>query len=366
MLEHINLLEVKIGSILVGQIAQTPQRKIVFEYTPEFLSQGFSLSPFYLPLKSGLFTAPDEPFGGNFGIFNDSMPDGWGNLLLDRLLTGRGIALTSLSVLDRLSLIGSSGMGALQYFPDHKIESEINASQLDFLAREVQKVISETDYSEHIEWLIGVGGSPGGARPKALIRENDEAWMVKFPSSLDPSDIGAIEFEYSRIARKCGIDMPETRLFQGKYFGVKRFDRNGYERVHMHTASGLLNASHRFPSLDYIDLIKASLALTRNMEDSYRLFRQMVFNVLTGNRDDHAKNFSFLYTEKGWCLSLAYDLAPSGGFNGNHSTTIAGQGQPSRANIFEVGDQTGLKHKRMVAIFDEVYQNCSPIRLGQW
>jgi len=366
MLEHLISLDVKMGSMLVGQIVQTPERKIVFEYTPEFLSKGFSISPFYLPLKPGLFTAPNEPFEGNFGIFNDSMPDGWGNLLLDRFLTSQGIALNSLSVLDRLSLVGTSGMGALQYFPDQKIQSEIDDSELTFLAQEVRKVISETDYSEHIELLIGVGGSPGGARPKALIRENDESWMVKFPSSLDPPDIGAKEFEYSRTARKCGIEIPKTRLFENKYFGVKRFDRDGDQRIHMHTASGLLNASHRFPSLDYSELMKASFALTRNIEDSYKLFRQMVFNVLTGIRDDHAKNFSFLYTVKGWCLSPAYDLAPGGGFNGNHSTTIAGQGQPSRSNLFEAGEQAGLKQNRMLQIFEEVYDTCEAIRLDNW
>ncbi len=366
MLEHINSLEVKLGSRLVGQIAQTPQGKIVFEYSPDFLTNGFSISPFYLPLKQGLFTAPVEPFEGNFGVFNDSMPDGWGNLLLDRFLTSQGIALNSLSVLDRLSLIGTSGMGALKYFPDQKIKPEMDTSDLTFLAREVQKVISETDYSEHIELLIGVGGSPGGARPKALIREGGESWMVKFPSSIDPSGLGGLEFEYSLIARKCGIEMPETRLFENKYFGVKRFDRDHDQSIHMHTASGLLNASHRYPSLDYTELIKASFALTRDIEDSYKLFRQMVFNVLTGNRDDHTKNFSFLYTGKKWVLSPAYDLAPNGGFNGNHSTTIAGQGQPTKSDIFEVGTQVGLKKSRLLHIFDEVYENCDSIRQGQW
>ncbi|MBT5270505.1 MAG: type II toxin-antitoxin system HipA family toxin [Candidatus Marinimicrobia bacterium] len=366
MLDLIHLIDVRIGPMLVGQIAQTPQRKIVFEYSPDFLKAGYSISPFYLPLKPGLFAAPDEPFAGNFGVFNDSLPDGWGNLLLDRFLMSQGISLSSLSVLDRLSLIGSNGMGALQYFPDQKIQSDFDASELAFLAREVRKVISETEYSEHIEMLIGAGGSPGGARPKALIKDNDESWMVKFPSSLDPPNIGSIEFEYSRIARKCGIEMPETQLFENKYFGVKRFDREGDTRIHMHTASGLLNASHRYPSLDYTDLMQASFALTKNITDSYKLFRQMVFNVLTGIKDDHAKNFSFLYLENGWRVAPAYDLAPSGGFNGNHTTTVAGQGQPSKSDIFEVGTQAGLKQSHLLQIFDEVYENCSAIRQRQW
>ncbi|MBC8374433.1 MAG: HipA N-terminal domain-containing protein, partial [FCB group bacterium] len=187
----VNLIDVKIGSMLVGQIAQTPEWKIVFEYSQDFLKTGFTISPFHLPLKPGLFTARDEPFAGNFGVFNDSLPDGWGNLLLDRFLSSQGISLNSLSVLDRLSLIGSNGMGTLQYFPDQKIQSKFISTELAFLAQEVQKVISETEYSEHVELLIGVGGSPGGARPKALIKHNHESWMVKFPSSIDPPDIGS-------------------------------------------------------------------------------------------------------------------------------------------------------------------------------
>ncbi|NQV41382.1 MAG: type II toxin-antitoxin system HipA family toxin [Candidatus Marinimicrobia bacterium] len=366
MFDHINLIDVKIGSMLVGQIAQTPQRKIVFEYSPDFLKQGFSISPFYLPLKPGLFTAPDQPFAGNFGVFNDSLPDGWGNLLLDRFLTSQGVPLSSLSVLDRLSLIGSNGMGALHYVPDQKIQWEYRSTELAFLAEEVRKVLSETEYSEHLELLIGVGGSPGGGRPKALIKANHQSWMVKFPSSIDPPDIGRIEFEYSSVARECGIEMPRTQLFENKYFGVERFDREGDKRIHMHTASGLLNASHRYPSLDYTDLMKASFALTKNIEDSYKLFRQMVFNVLTGNKDDHAKNLSFTYAEKGWRLAPAYDLAPSGGFNGNHSTTIVGQDQPTKPDLFEVGAESGLKKSRLLQIFDEVYENCSSIRQGQW
>lgn len=352
--------------MLVGQIAQTPEWKIVFEYSQDFLKTGFTISPFHLPLKPGLFTARDEPFAGNFGVFNDSLPDGWGNLLLDRFLSSQGISLNSLSVLDRLSLIGSNGMGTLQYFPDQKIQSKFISTELAFLAQEVQKVISETEYSEHVELLIGVGGSPGGARPKALIKHNHESWMVKFPSSIDPPDIGSIEFEYSRIARICGIEMPRTQLFEDKYFGVKRFDREGDRRIHMHTASGLLYASHRYPSLDYTDLMKASFALTKNINDSYKLFRQMVFNVLTGNKDDHAKNFSFTHGENGWRLAPAYDLAPSGGFNGNHSTTVAGQGQPSKSDIFEVGTQIGLKQSLLLQIFDDVYENSASIRQGQW
>ena len=160
--------------------------------------------------------------------------------------------------------------------------------------------------------------------------------------------------------------MPETSLFEGKYFGVRRFDREAGKRIHMHSASGLLYASHRFPSLDYIDLIKASLALTKNIEDAYRLFRLMVFNVLTGNKDDHAKNFSFVSKSRKWRLSPAYDLVLSAGFNNNHSTTIAGKGNPGIDDIYQVAKETGLKEKKCKEIFSEVYENSKEIRIDEW
>lgn len=364
--ESTKLLFVRMENTQVGRLALTPERLAVFEYDSEFLRSGYSISPFYLPLRSGLFQAEREPFEGNFGVFSDSLPDGWGNLLLDRYLTTQGIPLSSLSLLDRLSLIGASGMGALQYFPDQAIQAEDDSNDLNFLATEVEKVLSETRYSQHLKLLVDKGGSPGGARPKVLIHDQGTSWMVKFPAAFDPPDVGQVEYEFSRIARKCGIAMPSTRLFEGRHFGIERFDRIGNQRVHMITASGLLNASHRFPSLDYLDLMKATFALTKDIENCYSLFRLMVFNVLVGNRDDHAKNFSFIYINSAWKLSPAYDLAPNSGFNGNHSTTVAGKGKPGKEHLFEVASQVDLQMKRVSEIYDEVYENCGDIRAVDW
>lgn len=155
--------------------------------------------------------------------------------------------------------------------------------------------------------------------------------------------------------------MPETRLFESKYFGVRRFDREGQNRIHTHSASGLLYASHRLPSLDYTELFKAALALTGSIEEVGKLFRQMVFNVLTHNRDDHAKNFSFMLKNNCWSLSPAYDLVYSYGFNGSHTTTIAGNGNPSRENVFEAAKNVGFPYKKAKNIFDEVYEGCKGI-----
>ncbi len=365
--KHVEVLEVYIDNTYLGRIALSPENLTVFEYDSRFLKSGFSISPFYLPLRAGLFTAHRDPFNGLFGVFNDSLPDGWGNLLIDRYLISKGIKPQTLSVLDRLSIVGSSGMGALRFVPDKHIKSNQKIEDINILAIEVRKVLSEVDYDNALlEVLAEKGGSSGGARPKVLLNINDVHWLVKFPSSYDPPDIGNIEYSYSRLAKKCGIEMPETALFEERYFGVRRFDREKGKPIHMHTASGLLYASHRYPSLDYIELIKATFALTKNIEDAYSLFRLMVFNVLTGNKDDHAKNFSFIYKSGSWRLSPAYDLVPSAGFNNNHSTTIAGNGNPEIDDIYEVAKISGLKEKKCIEIFDEVYQNSSEIRIDDW
>ncbi|NOX45360.1 MAG: type II toxin-antitoxin system HipA family toxin [Chlorobi bacterium] len=366
MADSINILKIFIGAKSVGRMVISSDRLCVFEYDPEFVSTGFSISPFYLPLRPGTFTARREPFEGLFGVFNDSLPDGWGNLLIDRYLASQGIQSQSLSVIDRLSIVGSSGMGAIQYKPDKHIRTKHDIDDLNILATEIEKVLSEVDYTGSLDILAEKGGSSGGARPKVFVTIKGKPWLVKFPSSYDQSDIGRIEYNYSVIAKKCGIEMPETALLEGKYFGVQRFDRDGKKRIHMHTASGLLYASHQFPSLDYIDLIKATLALTKDIGEAYKMFRLMVFNILTGNKDDHAKNFSFIYNSGKWKLSPAYDLTPNSGFNGNHSSTVAGKGNPSLEDIYEVAGQCGLKSKITKRIFEEIYDNCVEIRVGNW
>lgn len=364
--KQVDVLEIYIDDKYIGRMALSPENICLFEYDNEFLKSGFSISPFYLPLRPGTFIARRDPFNGLFGAFNDSLPDGWGNLLIDRYLISKGIKPRSLTILDRLSIVGSSGMGALRYVPDKHIQAKQKTENINMFATEVRKVLSEQDCDSSLEILVEKGGSSGGARPKVLLNISGDHWIIKFPSSYDPPDIGNIEYSYSLVAKKCGIEMPETKIFEGKYFGVRRFDRKDEKRIHMHSVSGLLYASHRYPSLDYIDLIKATMALTKNIDEAYKLFRLMVFNVLTGNKDDHAKNFSFIYKTDGWFLSPAYDLVPSAGFNDNHSTTIANKGNPTIDDIYEVAKETGLKIKRTKEIFNEVYENSNEIRINEW
>ena len=352
-------LEIFLQNAKVGTLALTPDALCAFEYDADYLRVGQSVSPFYLPLKTGVFVAKVHPFGGNFGVFSDSLPDGWGNLLLDRFLTEKGINPYALSVLQRLSLIGSSGRGALEYRPAENEAWEHSATDLHKLADDAERILNadtSTSLSTSVDYSVGLlyqyAGSSGGARPKVFMKMADGEWLVKFRSSADPKNVGEIEYQSSLLAKKCGIEMPETRLFEGKYFGVRRFDRIGNEKIHTISAAGLLNADYRIPSLDYSDLLTACFKLTRNIEEVYKLFRQMVFNVLIKNRDDHAKNFSFVLQNNEWKLSPAYDLLPSTGFNGFHTTTVNGQGNPTHNDIFAVAERVGLDRRNAEGVFE--------------
>jgi serine/threonine-protein kinase HipA len=353
MIENLKLIEVYLGSAKVGRLALSPDRRCLFEYDAGWISTGFSLSPFYLPLKSGLFTARAEPFGGLFGVFDDSLPDGWGKLLIDRWLISKGIKPVTLSLLDRLSLVGSGGMGALTYLPAQNDLSSEAIYPISFYADEVQKILND-DYTGSLEELVNKAGSSGGARPKVMVSINGQEWLIKFRASSDPVNVGLIEYEYSLLAKKCGIKMAETHLFEDKYFGVRRFDREEGKRIHMHSAAGLLYASHRLPSMDYTDLLKATLILTRDINEAEKVFRLMIFNVLIGNKDDHAKNFSFVYRNGHWQVSPAYDLLPSEGFNGNHTTTVNGSGKPSLSDCMEVAKAVAFPLKTANRVIREV------------
>jgi serine/threonine-protein kinase HipA len=348
------IIAVKMQNKLVGRLVLSPEGLAVFEYDAAWLKNGFSISPFYLPLQQGAFVAKRNPFQGNFGVFADSLPDGWGNLLLDRVLKKNSINPNSLSILNRLSLVGSFGMGAICYEPEQSKTRLKPSGDLIFLAVEVANILKEKVETDALELLQQLAGSSAGARPKVMIKYKNEHWLVKFPSSSDPNNIGETEYKYSLLAKKAGLEMPETHLFEGKYFGVKRFDRIFDERLHIHSAAGLLHADFRLPALDYTELIKATRGITRNTEEVEKMYRLMVFNVLIGNKDDHAKNFSFIYHHPSWKCSPVYDVLPSSGFNGQHSTTIAGQGNPTVNDMFEVANQTSISHKRAQQIYEDV------------
>ena len=350
-MNEVKVLEVFMNGAKVGRIAITPEALCAFEYDPAYIMSGESISPFYLPLKPEVFIAKRTPFSGGFGVFDDSLPDGWGSLILDRYLKSKGIVPDKLTILQRLALVGTTGRGALEYKPDFSESISDEIVNFDCLATEVEKILT-TDYDggESLGDLYKRGGSPGGARPKVFVNIDGKEWLVKFKATYDPENIGQIEYQYSFLAKNCGINMPETRLFEGKYFGVERYDRTRDGKIHTVSAAGLLNADYRIPSLDYLELLKLCHLLTKNMEEVYDLFRLMAFNVAIRNRDDHAKNFSFQLVNKEWKLSPAYDLLPSEGFNGFHTTSVNNNGEPTINDMMIVAEKAGLNKQRVSEI----------------
>ena len=346
-IKSIEVIEVWMHGEKVGRIAMTPQHLCAFEYDPHFLATGFSISPYHLPLRSGVFMAKRTPFNGGFGVFDDSLPDGWGRLILDRYLKEKGVDSFKISILQRLALIGSRGRGALEYLPDLSSATEEEILDFDKIAADTHRILTSDDPHSSVKTLYQYGGSSGGVRPKIFITIDGREWLIKFKATMDREDIGITEYQYSVLAKECGIRMAKTKLFQDKYFGVERFDRVDGQKIHTISAAGLLNANYREPSLDYSDLLKVTLNLTKNMEEVYDLFRIMLFNVAIRNRDDHAKNFSFQLIDGQWRLSPAYDLLPSEGFNGFHTTTINNTGDPTTKDIITVAEQLSLDKQRV-------------------
>lgn len=381
------LTQIKVGLDFTGNIIPVGrlairERKIYFEYDANFIKNGLELSPLRLPLKTGVQSFEPFLFEGLPGLFNDSLPDGWGKLLFDRSLRTKGIMPEEISPLDRLAHVGMTGMGALVYEPEIEEEADKSVIDLDRLAASAQDVL-DGEAPEALQTLLSLNGSSGGARPKAIIgvdkeRKNIlhgknkshagyEPWIVKFPNSSDGLDSGAIEYVYALMAKEAGLIMSDVHLFPAKrgsgYFATKRFDRDGNNRVHVHSVCGLLHSDFRTPSLDYEDLIALTSSLTRDMREIERMFRQAVFNILGHNRDDHSKNFSFTMDIAGaWALSPAYDLTFSSGPRGEQSTMVMGEGKnPTETHLIKLGLDAKIDPKKITQIIEQTKH-----ALSQW
>lgn len=371
-----NALQVLYDGKIVGTLAMTANHKAAFQYSEEWLEDGFPISPFSLPLKEQVFVPTKDYFDGLFGVFADSLPDNWGRLLLNRLLRAHKQNPDKLTVLDRLAIVGKSGMGALTYYPEREINEKYGDVDLDELAEQCQKILN-TEYSDKLDELYRLGGTSGGARPKIMITIDGEEWIIKFPAHVDGENAGKMEYDYSCCAKECGITMSETRLFPSEkcegYFGIKRFDRisdkNGQKRIHMLTAAALLELDFEQPSLDYHSLMKLTKILTRDDENDIKeMFCRMCFNVFSHNRDDHSKNFTYLYDEENdrWSLSPAYDLTYSNTYYGEHTTTVDGNGRnPGRKELLAVGIAAGMKKETCVESMNMI-EKCVKNMLGNY
>ncbi len=361
-MNSIDRLRVMYHDKCVGRLSMTPDDRLcTFEYDANWLAEGFSISPRELPLQKGIFVAKPTPFYGNFGIFEDSLPDGYGRYLLHKMLKREGIDDAELTPLDRLSIVGSSGMGALCYVPESLENQQKGLPALDYLQQLALDVLSEKhDGDEDV--LYFNSANSGGCRPKCLYRDEEGEWLLKFRHTYDPLDMGATEYHYNERARECGIKVPDFKLVEGKYFATKRFDIIDGERVHTATAGALLCESIINPKMDYKTLIHLTGWLTQKYEAVEQMFRLMTFNVLTGNKDDHPKNFSFLWHKGEWHLAPAYDLTRNDeGYHGEHATSVNGNGRPQEADLLAVGESIRIERKTGKKIIDEIREVCKDI-----
>ena len=361
-MKSVNKLIVTYHSRSVGTLSMTPDNRLcAFQYDREWLANGFSISPLDLPLKPDLFIAKPQPFWGNFGIFEDSLPDGYGRYLLHRLLKKQGVNDSELTPLQRLSIVGTSGMGALCYIPETYIGEEKSLPTLDCLQQMALDILSEKSYEDE-EVLYFNSGNSGGCRPKCLLHDTEGAWLVKFRHTYDPKDMGAMEYRYNEVARKCGITVPDFKLMDGKYFATKRFDIENGIRYHIATAGALLNESIMQPRLDYKTLLHLVGYLTQDPKQVDEMFRRMVFNVLTDNKDDHAKNFSFIYKEGNWALAPAYDLTRcNNGYNGEHATSVNNHGNPTIEDMLIVGESIRIPRKKGKEMIVTIAEGCAEL-----
>jgi serine/threonine-protein kinase HipA len=373
-MNELHRLEVRLGSVgderVVGQLAEDGSR-VFFEYDPEFLRRPLWLSPFKLPPRPGLIEHRDREFGPIFGLFGDSLPDGWGLLLMDRFFRARaGRGLAAVSPLEKLAYLGRRTMGALTYHPPAEPSATDSALlDLNALAAAAAEVLSGSA-AEVLPALLRAGGSPGGARPKVVVgvhgdevisgeaelRPGFSPFLIKFPAREDNEESGRVELAYAELARRAGITLPATRLFGDRYFGVERFDRRDGRPIHVHSFGNLIHADFRVSSSDYRQLLEVTRILTKKRHDVLEAFRRMVFNVAAHNRDDHVKNFAFLMSAAGeWSLAPAYDLTFSEGPGGEHSLTVAGAGRnPTRRHLLEVARAAGLESAAVEPIIEEV------------
>ena len=345
---------------LVSSNAITGRPLIAFEYSDEAQKRGLELSAYTLAVR-GSKLRKDFPAHqmGLPGPVYDALPDGWGMLLMDRLFKRRGLNPSRISPLDRLTYIASQAMGAMSFEP---VAPEMLAPAADIplaqLAAEVQEVLNG-EGGAFLQKLLQMGGSPQGARPKALLyRDSDQgafstanapglaAWLIKFPAQHEHPEVCAIEAVYAQCLRLCGIETPETAYFKLPHgqaaFASQRFDRRAGMRVPMQSLAAVTGANFRTPgALDYTNFLRATQLCTNDVREKAKAFERAVFNVAFHNRDDHPKNFAYLMSASGaWTLAPAYDVTFCEGPDGYHQMDVMGEAlEIAREHLLLLGEQ---------------------------
>lgn len=394
------LIDVKLWGRRIGVARQTaPDEPAVFEFDPEFMASSVEPSPLRMPKRPGNFSFPALPrdtFHGLPGMLWDSLPDRFGTSLIRRYYRSHGRAPGTLNALEMLSYVGSRGMGALEFSP--AVERPDGGELLEVSRlREFAAIALEEESnwnvdladSEGFSELLEVGTSAGGARPKAVIAWNPstgevrsgriglpagfEPWLLKFDGVSGgqrefgrSAGYGAIEYAYSLLAARAGIEMSACHLFEEngrRHFMTRRFDRGDSGRLHMQTLSGLDHIDFNVPgSGAYEDAFSALRQIGAPAADIEQQYRRMLFNVVFRNQDDHPKNISFLMDKSGsWRLSPAYDVAfafnPTGEFTSRHQMSLNGKLDDFVLNDFAaVARHAGLVQGRWRSILDELLE----------
>jgi serine/threonine-protein kinase HipA len=365
MLEKVNVFYEGWGErwhwgTLVTTTALTGRPLIVFEYTNEAKQRGLELSSYTLPLEGPQLRRDFPGYQLQLpGPVYDALPDGWGMLLMDRLFRRRGLTTARIGPLERLAYIGSNAMGAMTFEPVEPEGEEPDVHvPLEQLAAEVQDVL-HGEGGEFLETLLLVGGSPQGARPKALVYRDPEfggfttavtpgfeAWLIKFPAKEEHPEVCAIEMVYAECLRKCGIETPDTQYFSLPNglaaFASKRFDRHDGLRVPMQSLAAFTGANYRTPgTLDYVNFLRATQMCTNDVREMETAFKRSVFNVAFNNRDDHPKNFSYIMAPDGqWRLAPAYDVTFCEGPGGYHQMDVMGEALAiSRTHMLRLAEE---------------------------
>ena len=353
------VIEVNYAGDLAGAVSfDTDTGLGAFEYDKKFIDKGIELSPIKMPLSQQIYSFPwleFQTFKGLPGLLADSLPDDFGNAVLNAWFASQGKAPESITPLERLQYTGKRGMGALEYAPATRLKN-LNASTkiaIEPLVSIAQEVLDNRENfaaalnrpgqedREAMLSLLSVGMSAGGARPKAVLAFNDDFtqvrsgqvdvpdnfthYLMKFDGVSehnkanetfgDPLGYGAMEYVYYLMAKRCGITMMKSRLLEEgsrRHFVTQRFDRRGNQKVHIQTLNGIAHVDYKQPgSYSYAELFLLARKLKVSAIDAQQLLKRLVFNIVARNHDDHAKNFAFMLVDNKWQLSPAYDLAYS-------------------------------------------------------
>lgn len=365
----------------VGRLAMGRGRGVL-EWSSEIVASERRIAPALYPAEPGLHEARSRDFDGLHGFLADSLPEGWGTLLMKRRLAKLDVRWEDLDGVDRLALVGQQGRGALIYEPATTPAEDVATLDLDVLAAAARSILLG-DEARLADTLATLAGASGGARPKihvgfspngdihvaeGEVAAGFESWIIKFRALTDPIDIGAVEEAYARMARAAGIVMAPTRLLPAKegpgYFATRRFDRPQLgRRVHMVSLAGAIEATPHAPSIDYDGFLRTVQGITRHAEDLDQAFRRMLFNILAYNRDDHTRQHAFLLgTRDQWRLAPAYDLTFSHGPGGEHYLAVEGEGRaPTRAHVERLAKRHGVSDRSVSDMIDAVRAS-----LAQW